>query len=625
MPELHFKGKEFVYNHHLTVPYRPLIAQPEKSLGDNPENLIIHGDNLHALKALLPRYAGKVDCIFIDPPYNTGNENWSYNDNVNNPIMREWLSINPVNREDMLRHDKWACMMYPRFRLLHELLSERGSLWMTLDDNEIHHARMMLDDIFGSENFAANVVWQKKYSTSNDNTGIAPMHDHVLAYQKSPEWQRRLLERTEDNDEQYRYEDKNGVFRASDYTCNKTAEDRPNLFYPVINPITGEEVWPNRTRVWAYSRQEHRKHVEQNLMFWGKDGKAKVPSFKRYRHLLRSGGGTVPTTWWPYEVVGHTDEAKKEINSIFSGGETSDKRQTVEELQVVAESSSAYQPQVAKNDFVTPKPTRLIERILQIAAESDALILDSFAGSGTTAHAVLSLNAKDGGSRHFILVECENYADTLTAERVRRVINGYEYKGTQKEELYRHKINFAALKDAQKILLKVEATENLKKDRFDKITKTIKNDELLVVGEKKITEKVEGLGGGFTFYTLGDPLDLDKLLTGESLPDYANLGAWLFHTATGEPLKQDGIRQADWYLGQSRGYHVWLIYKPDLNFLKSRDAALTLSLAEKIAGTHKDKKHLVFAPARFVANKFLHPLGVEHAPLPFALYRFEKG
>jgi adenine-specific DNA-methyltransferase len=261
---------------------------------------------------------------------------------------------------------------------------------------------------------------------------------------------------------------------------------------------------------------------------------------------------------------------------------------------------------------------------LQLATDQDSIVLDSFSGSGTTAHAVLSLNAKDSGNRRFILVECEDYADTLTAERVRRVINGYAYEGTQKEELYRHKINFAALKDAQKILLKVEATENLKKERFDKITKTIKNDELLVVGEKKITEKVEGLGGGFTFYTLGDPLDLDKLLTGENLPDYANLGAWLFHTATGEPLKQDGIRQNDWYLGNSRGYHVWLIYKPDLNFLKSRDAALTLTLAEKIAATHKDKKHLVFAPARFVANKFLHPLGVEHAPLPFALYRFEK-
>ena len=142
------------------------------------------------------------------------------------------------------------------------------------------------------------------------------------------------------------------------------------------------------------------------------------------------------------------------------------------------------------------------------------------------------------------------------------------------------------------------------------------------MGEKRLQNGLR-LGGGFTFYTLGDPLDLDKLLTGESLPDYANLGAWLFHTATGEPLKQEGIRQADWYLGQSRGYHVWLIYKPDLNFLKSRDAALTLTFGGKIAATHKDKKHLVFAPARFVANKFLHPLGVD-MPSPFALYRFEE-
>jgi adenine-specific DNA-methyltransferase len=144
MPELHFKGKEFVFNHPLTVPYRPVVAHPEKSFGDDSENLIIHGDNLHALKALLPRYAGRVDCIFIDPPYNTGNENWSYNDNVNSPIMREWLDGNPVNKEDMLRHDKWLCMMYPRLKLLHELLSENGSLWMTLDDNEIHRARMRL-------------------------------------------------------------------------------------------------------------------------------------------------------------------------------------------------------------------------------------------------------------------------------------------------------------------------------------------------------------------------------------------------------------------------------------------------------------------------------------------------
>ena len=153
MPELHFKGKEYVFNHHLSVPYRPLVAHPDKSIGDEADNLIIHGDNLHALKALLPRYAGKVDCIFIDPPYNTGNENWSYNDNVNSPMMKEWLDGNPVNKEDMLRHDKWCCLMYPRLKLLHELLSEDGSFWMTLDDNEIHRGRSILDELFGEDNF----------------------------------------------------------------------------------------------------------------------------------------------------------------------------------------------------------------------------------------------------------------------------------------------------------------------------------------------------------------------------------------------------------------------------------------------------------------------------------------
>jgi adenine-specific DNA-methyltransferase len=597
MPEIHFKGKEFVYNHHLTVPYRPLIAQPEKSIGDNPENLIIHGDNLHALKALLPRYAGKVDCTFFDPPYNTGNENWSYNDNVNNPIMREWLSSNPVNKEDMLRHDKWACMMYPRFKLLHELLSERGSLWMTLDDNEIHHARMLLDDIFGDENFVATVIWQKNFSPKNTARLFSEDHDYLLVYAKdAAHWIPALMPRTEEMEARYTNPDNDprGPWSSSDLSARNYYSQGT---YPITNPSGRIIQGPPPGTYWRVKEEKFHRLNADGRIWWG-EGKDNVPRLKRFLNEVKQ--GVVPQTLWFYDEVGHTQDAKKELLSILNFATSEDV-------------------------FITPKPSKLVERVLQLATDQDSIVLDSFAGSGTTAHAVLSLNAKDGGKRRFILAECEEYADTLTAERVRRVINGYAYQGSQKEELYRHKINFTALKDAQKLLLEVEATESLKKDRFDKITKTIKNDELLVVGEKKITERVEGLGGGFTFYTLGDPLDLDKLLTGENLPDYANLGAWLFHTATGEPLKQEGIRQADWYLGQSRGYHVWLIYKPDLNFLKSRDAALTLTLAEKIAATHKDKKHLVFAPARFVANKFLHPLGVEHAPLPFALYRFEKG
>ena len=230
MPEIVFKGKEFVYNHHLTVPYRPLVTDADKGVGapDLSGNLVIHGDNLAALKSLLPRYAGQVDLIFIDPPYNPGNEGWCYSDGVNSPIMREWLSTNPVDSEDMLRHDKWLCMMWPRLTLLRELLSERGSIWMTLDDNEVHRARMVMDELFGDGAFAACCVWQKKYTVSADNTGIAPMHDYVLVYQHA-EFERRKLERTADADRQYKFKEDDKVFRVSDYTCNKTADERPNL------------------------------------------------------------------------------------------------------------------------------------------------------------------------------------------------------------------------------------------------------------------------------------------------------------------------------------------------------------------------------------------------------------
>jgi adenine-specific DNA-methyltransferase len=318
LTELNFKGKEFVYNHQLAVPFRPLVPHPDKGIGevDLDGNLIIHGDNLHALKALLPTHAGKVDCIFIDPPYNTGNEGWAYNDNVNSPMIKEWLNDNPIGIEDGLRHDKWCAMMWPRLRLLHELLSDDGSFWMTLDDNEVHRAKLMLDEIFGEDDFVANIVWQKKYTVSADHTGIAPMHDHLLVYAKR-DWTRNKLERTESKDKAYKFSDVDGIFRISDYTCNKSAEERPNLYYPITNPNTGQEVWPSRTRVWGYGQELHQDHVSKNLVWWGSDGKAQAPAFKRYRHMLKDGGKIVPGTLWNWSFAGHTDIARKELAQIL--------------------------------------------------------------------------------------------------------------------------------------------------------------------------------------------------------------------------------------------------------------------------------------------------------------------
>lgn len=416
MPTLNWIGKDAVVKHHKNVPFRLLEPVPSLSLPSpagrgaggegTPDaadsgNLIVQGDNLHALKALLPRYAGQVKCIYIDPPYNTGNEGWVYNDNVNSPEIRRWLGeVVGKEGETLDRHDRWLCMMYPRLVLLKQFLREDGAIFVSIDDNEVGNLRLLMDEIFEARNFVSTVIWQKKYAVANDHKTIAPMHDFVLVYQRSPAWQRNLLPRGNEKDSQYKYEDENGVFRNSDYTCNKTADERPNLFYPVTNPNTGEEIWPKRTRVWAYSQEEHQRHITENLIYWGKNGKGKVPAYKRYKHALRN-DGVVPQTLWPHEFAGHTDGSRKELREILHNI-----------------------PSVS--DFTTPKPSLLIQRILQIASDKDSLILDSFAGSGTTGHAVLKQNAEDGGNRRFILVEMdEGIAQNVTAERVRRVAEGY--------------------------------------------------------------------------------------------------------------------------------------------------------------------------------------------------------
>lgn len=413
MPTLNWIGKDAVVKHHKEVPFRLLEPVSELSCGPvDTGNLIVQGDNLHALKALLPRYAGQVKCIYIDPPYNTGNEGWVYNDNVNSPEIRRWLGeVVGKEGETLDRHDRWLSMMYPRLVLLKQFLREDGAIFVSIDDNEVATLRLLMDEIFEARNFVGTVIWQKKYAASNDHKTIAPMHDFVLVYQRSQSWQRNLLPRGEEKDSQYKFEDEKGQFRSSDYTCAKTAEERPNLYYPVTNPNTGEEIWPKRTRVWAYSQEEHQRHVAEGLIYWGRDGKGKVPAYKRYKHLLRN-DGVVPQTLWSHEFAGHTDGSRKELREVL------------------------YDiPSVS--DFATPKPSLLIQRILQIATDKDSLILDSFAGSGTTAHAVLKQNAADSGNRRFLLVEMnENIAQNITRARVKRVSEGYtNVKGQPTEGL----------------------------------------------------------------------------------------------------------------------------------------------------------------------------------------------
>lgn len=598
MPELSFKGKEFVYNHHLSVPFRPLVPDAKKSVGpvDLRGNLIIHGDNLHALKALVPTYAGRIDCIFIDPPYNTRSEKWVYNDNVNSPWIKEWLASNPVSIEDTLRHDKWCALMYPRLRLLHDLLSDSGAIFITIDDNEVHRLRCMLDEIFGDGNFLASFAWQSKDTPGNNATGIAETHNHVLLYRKTPAFAGALLDRNPDQLANYTNPDNDprGDWLAAPLT---RSEHRDRDYYSLTNPA-GQKVFPPKGSSWRRPPAKMKWLQEDNRIWWGVEGDAQFPSEKKF--LKEAKEGVVNQTWWPYEFAGSTRNAGAELKKIFG-----------------------------EKVFDTPKPTQLILRALELATDESSIVLDSFAGSGTTAHAVLMANKADGGDRKFILVESESYADEITAERVRRVIRGYEYEGTEREVLFTRPLNWSTLKDANKVLDHISTIENLEGHRFDRIKKDVRAGVLEVVGEKTAKEKAEGLGGAFTFCSLGEAIELDRLLTGDALPSVEGLAAVLFHTATNQGFEPGCIQSKDGhhYLGEAAGMHVWLIYEPDLKFLRSKEAALTLAKARSLVEAKGKKKHLVFAPARFVSQKLLNEEGlpVEFAPLPFALYRIERG
>jgi adenine-specific DNA-methyltransferase len=410
MPTLNWIGKEAVVKHHKAVPFRLLEPVPELSCGPvDSGNLIVQGDNLDALKALLPRYAGKVKCIYIDPPYNTGNEGWVYNDNVNSPEIRRWLGqVVGKEGETLDRHDRWLCMMYPRLVLLKQFLSEDGAIFVSIDDNEAATLRLLMDEVFGAGNFVAAIAWHKRVSPANDAKYFSSDLDSILVFAKKLDlWRPNRLPMSEKQVGNYKNpdEDLRGDWNSSAYTCAKTMDERPNLYYPIMQPNTGKEIWPNKKRVWAYEPNTHALHVAQDMIYWGADGLSEKPRMKKF---LTTAKLVVPRSFWTPSETGHNQEAKLELNDfgIFE-------------------------------HFATPKPTRLIQRILQIATDKDSLILDSFAGSGTTGHAVLKQNAEDGGTRRFIQVEIDaGIAKNVTVKRVTRAAIGYtDVKGNAVEGL----------------------------------------------------------------------------------------------------------------------------------------------------------------------------------------------
>lgn len=416
-------------------------------------------------------------------------------------------------------------MMMPRLKLLRELLRDDGVIFVSIDDNEIHHLRMLLDEVFGEENFITNFIWKKKSTSTNvEGVQISSLTDCILAYGKT--YNARLIPRIRSKDTRsYPHKDTEGEYRLMVIEKKHAgAYQRDSMRFPILG------VFPRQGKRWQIGK-EKAEELGKMGRFVLHNGVVKL---KIYRHEDKDTFSAQPNLLDSY---GSTDSAQKMLTEVFGQSEI----------------------------FDNPKPIELVKHLALISSQKEDLILDSFAGSGTTAHAVLALNKEDGGNRKFVLVECEDYADKITAERVRRVIRGVK-----------------ATKD-----------DNLK----------------------------NGLGGSFSFFELGKSIDVARILKGKDLPSFTEMARYIFYTATGEEFNEKKVDEKSGFIGESKTHKVYLLYKPDLQYLKS--TALTLDFAQQL-GKFTGKKRLVFAPTKYLDQEHLERFGIEFAQLPFDIYNRVK-
>jgi len=532
MSTLRFKGKEIVRNYHLSVPYHELVPDKKKSLTKKislNDNLIIHGDNLLALKALLPTYGGRVKCVYIDPPYNTKNEKWVYNDNVNSPMMKEWLG-KVVDKDDLTRHEKWLCMMMPRLKLLKDLLSEDGALIISIGDEEMYRLKSLLDEVFDEDNFIAEFVVIRA-----EGGGLADQyvkgHDYVLVYAKNKPNFEPLRRKKEIRGEIIEHNGKK--YWLEEDWLRKEFGKYGTLLYEEIEKIKGKA---------------KKDEIDLGL----KNGEYRLVEKKKGKHIVVR--------------LRPLDEDGSKFYSVLKHL-TADGKEDLTKLGL-------------KDVFDYPKPVALIKELILgstfLSKTENNVILDSFAGSGTTAQAVLDLNADDGGNRRFILVQLPEEIEKdkpayrlgfrevvdITAGRVRRVIKG--------------------VKNAK--------DENLRK----------------------------GLDGSFSYYELGKPIDAKRILRGKDLPSFIEMARYIFYIATGKEFNEKKVNVKTGFIGESKEYKVYLLYKPDMKYLKS--TALTLERAEAL-GKFTGKKRLMFAPAKYLDQEHLERLHIDFAQLPFEIYQ----
>ena len=531
MPTLEWIGKSKVINHHQDVPFR--VLERKYSFDENgqhdedngSENMIIRGDNLEALKAMLPRYEGRVKCIYIDPPYNTGNEGWVYNDNVNDPKIKKWLGeVVGKEGEDLTRHDKWLCMMYPRLKLLQKLLADDGVIFISIDEIEHRYLELVMDEIFGSANRIDTFVWQNNYGGGAKSNYVVHLHEYVLCFAKNISTVGKIeLPPDENILKYYKYKDEKfdtrGPYRLQPLATT-SMDDRPNLRYPLF--YEGHEVWPAKQWFWSKERALEAQ-ANDELVFSEKNGKWTV----NYKQYLNGADGTQRKSK-PYSIITgiYTQAGTKAIKEIMGSGKA----------------------------FDFPKPPELIMYFIQMITGEDDIVLDSFAGSGTTAHAVLNMNKADGGHRKFILVEMMDYADSITAERVKRVIRGY--------------------------------------------------------GEGK--NAVEGTGGNFSFYDLGEPLLVGDCLNEAVAPEKIREYIWFMETRTSFNA-EFGIRNAEsggnpYYLGIHNHTGYYFYYEPQR--VTVLDYAFLSTIAEKADGT------VIYADRCSISEDKLAKMGVTFKKIP---------
>jgi len=445
------------------LPILKRVKEKEIETDDSDDNILIEGDNYHALSVLNYTHKGKIDIIYIDPPYNTGKANeWKYNDKY-------------VDENDTYRHSKWLNFMEKRLKLAKNVLKENGVIFISIDDNELAQLKLLCDKIF-KDNFIANIIWQKKFSPQNDATYFSNMHDYILVFAKRKKknkkdflgWERNLLKRNENSSYKNIDNDIRGLWTSGDLTAEGPTE---NCIYPIESP-TGKIHYPPAGKRWVFNKDSYIILKNQNKIWFGKDGNS-YPRLKRFLSEVQD--GYVPNTIWFYNEVGHTQDAKQEFNNFFQ----------------------------REIDFEYPKPSKLIKRIIKIGGSKDSIILDFFAGTGTTGQSVLELNKEDGGNRKFILCTNNenNICEKITFQRIYKTINGYKFKGKDKTILFEKKITFSDFtKSFNALLEEINTIIEENKDKYDKIEKNFEDNIIKIVGIKNIDSFKEGSGGNLQYF-----------------------------------------------------------------------------------------------------------------------------